>query len=97
MAALFLIGLGNGSIYPNLMHLTPYNFGKSLSQAIMGSQIAFAYIGVMIAPPLVSLICNICGMRVYPIFICVITAVMVISMLLFALKLKKQDKYLKDV
>ena len=79
MVALFLIGLGNGSIYPNLMHLTPYNFGKSLSQSIMGSQIAFVYIGVMIAPPLVSLICNICGMSVYPIFICAITAVMVIS------------------
>ena len=97
MAALFLIGLGNGSIYPNLMHLTPYNFGKSLSQAVMGSQIAFAYMGVMIAPPLVSLICNLCGMGAYPIFICVLTALMVISMLIFALKLNKQDKYLKDV
>ena len=97
MAALFLIGLGNGSIYPNLMHLTPYNFGKSLSQAVMGSQIAFAYMGVMIAPPLVSLICNICGMGAYPIFICVLTALMVTAMLLFAWKLNKQDKYLKDV
>ena len=53
---LFLIGLGNGSIYPNMIHLTPHNFGKDVSQAIMGSQIAFAYIGVMLAPPAVSLI-----------------------------------------
>lgn len=97
MAALFLIGLGNGSIYPNLIHLTPYNFGKSLSQAVMGSQIAFAYTGVMIAPPLVSFICNFGGMGAYPVFICALTAVMVISTLLFAWKLKKQNRYLKDV
>ncbi len=97
MAALFLIGLGNGSIYPNLMHLTPYNFGRSISQSIMGSQIAFAYIGVMIAPPLVSLICNICGMGAYPIFIIALAAVMTLSMLLFAFKLNSQGKYFKDV
>lgn len=97
ITALFLIGLGNGSIYPNLMHLTPYNFGKSLSQAIMGSQIAFAYIGVMIAPPLVSVICNVLGMGIYPVFIIVLAVAMIISMLAFALSLKKQSKYFLDV
>jgi len=56
VAGLFLVGLGNGSIYPNMIHLTPHNFGKEASQSIMGSQIAFAYIGVMLAPPMVSLI-----------------------------------------
>ena len=95
--ALFFIGLGNGSIYPNLMHLTPYNFGKSASQSIMGSQIAFAYMGVMIAPPAISLICTICGMRAYPIFIYALTLVMTALMILFAISLKKHNKYFKNI
>lgn len=94
---LFLIGLGNGSVYPNMIHLTPHNFGKEVSQSIMGSQIAFAYIGVMLAPPMISLVSRLCGMAVYPVVIAVLYGVMVISLLLFVKKLKKQNKYNADV
>lgn len=97
VAALGLIGFGNGSVYPNLMHLTPHNFGKEFSQAMMGSQIAFAYIGVMLAPPLVSLVCRLFGLNVYPIVIAVITVIMVLSLLVFARQLKKQGKYHPEV
>lgn len=90
---LFLIGLGNGSIYPNMIHLTPHNFGKEVSQSIMGSQIAFAYIGVMLAPPTVSLISGFLGISFYPVFLAVLYAVMVIALMLFVNKIKKQGKY----
>ena len=90
---LFLIGLGNGSIYPNMIHLTPHNFGKEVSQSIMGSQIAFAYIGVMLAPPTVSLISGLFGISFYPVFLAVLYAVMVIALMLFVNKIKKQGKY----
>ena len=90
---LFLIGLGNGSIYPNMIHLTPQNFGKEVSQSIMGSQIAFAYIGVMIAPPMVSLISGMFGIKVYPILLAVFYVVMVIALKCFIYKLKKQGRY----
>ncbi len=94
---LFLIGLGNGSIYPNMIHLTPHNFGKELSQSIMGSQIAFAYIGVMLAPPMVSLISGLFGIKVYPILLALLYVVMVITIKCFVNRLKKQGRYVKDV
>ncbi len=97
VGGLFLIGLGNGSVYPNMIHLTPHNFGKEVSQSVMGSQIAFAYIGVMLAPPMISLVSRLCGMAVYPVVIAVLYGVMVISLLLFVKKLKKQNKYNADV
>ena len=79
VVALFLIGLGNGSIDPNMIHLTPHNFGKDVSQSIMGSQIAFAYIGVMLAPPMVSLISSVFGIKVYPVLLALLYIVMVIT------------------
>ena len=94
---LFLIGLGNGSIYPNMIHLTPHNFGKEVSQSIMGSQIAFAYIGVMLAPPMVSLISGVFGIKVYPVLLAVLYVVMVITIKCFVNRLKKQGRYSKDV
>ena len=94
---LFLIGLGNGSIYPNMIHLTPHNFGKEVSQSIMGSQIAFAYIGVMLAPPMVSLVSGLFGIKIYPLLLAVLYIVMVIALKCFVNRLKKQGKYAADV
>ena len=97
VVGLFLIGLGNGSIYPNMIHLTPHNFGKEVSQSIMGSQIAFAYIGVMLAPPMVSLISSVFGIKVYPVLLALLYIVMVITIKCFVNRLKKQGRYCKDV
>lgn len=97
VVGLFLIGLGNGSIYPNMIHLTPHNFGKEVSQSIMGSQIAFAYIGVMLAPPMVSLISGVFGIKVYPVLLAVLYVAMFIALKLFIKKLKKQGRYDKNV
>ncbi len=90
---LFFIGLGNGSIYPNMIHLTPHNFGKEISQSIMGSQIAFAYIGVMLAPPAVSLVSGLCGIRVYPVLLAVLYVTMVVVLKCFINRIKKQGRY----
>ncbi len=94
---LFLIGLGNGSIYPNMIHLTPHNFGKEVSQSIMGSQIAFAYIGVMLAPPMVSLVSGLFGIKIYPLLLAALYVVMVIALKCFVKQLKKQGKYAVNV
>lgn len=50
MPGFFLIGLGCAPIFPSLLHETPRNFGKRHSQAIMGTQMASAYIGITIMP-----------------------------------------------
>lgn len=93
VVGLFLVGLGNGSIYPNMIHLTPHNFGKEVSQSVMGSQIAFAYIGVMLAPPAVSLISGLFGIKVYPVLLAVLYVIMVFTIRCFVSRLKKQKKY----
>ncbi len=97
VVGLFLVGLGNGSIYPNMIHLTPHNFGKEASQSVMGSQIAFAYIGVMLAPPAVSLISGLFGIKIYPVLLAVLYAIMVIALKCFVNRLKKQNKYNANV
>lgn len=97
VVGLFLIGLGNGSIYPNMIHLTPHNFGKDVSQSIMGSQIAFAYIGVMLAPPAVSLISGLFGIKIYPLLLAALYVIMVIALKCFVNRLKKQNKYNANV
>lgn len=42
--------MGNGPIFPNMLHLTPENFGEDNSQAVMGVQMAFSYFGIMLVP-----------------------------------------------
>lgn len=93
VVGLFLVGLGNGSVYPNMIHLTPYNFGKEVSQSIMGSQIAFAYIGVMLAPPMVSLVSGLFGIKIYPVLLAVFYVIMVVTLKCFINRLKKQGRY----
>ena len=97
VAGLFFVGLGNGSIYPNMIHLTPHNFGKEVSQSVMGSQIAFAYIGVMLAPPAVSLISNLLGIKVYPVLLAVLYVIMIVFLKLFINGLKKKNRYDRNV
>lgn len=91
--ALCLIGLGNGSIYPNLIHLTPYNFGRDISQSVMGSQIAFAYIGVMLAPPLTGFVTRTFGFQAYPMLLAVLYVFMLTAIWLLIRSLKKDKRY----
>ena len=50
IAGLIITGLGAAPIYPSLIHATPDNFGKENSQAIIGIQMASAYIGILVVP-----------------------------------------------
>lgn len=56
MAGLVLMGLGCAPIYPSIIHATPANFGKENSQAVIGVQMASAYVGSTLVPPLFGLI-----------------------------------------
>ena len=55
-AGLFLIGFGCAPIFPSMLHETPVNFGKAHSQQIIGFQMACAYLGTTLMPPLFGLI-----------------------------------------
>lgn len=58
MTGLLLIGLGCAPIYPCIIHSTPEHFGEENSQALIGIQMASAYIGICCMPPLFGLIAN---------------------------------------
>ena len=51
-AALLLIGFGLAPIFPAMLHLTPVYFSKEDTQASMGLQMACAYTGSTLMPPL---------------------------------------------
>ena len=67
--ALFFIGLGIGPIFPNLTHLTPVNFGRDISQSVMGVQQASAYIGIMIMPWLFGTLAHVCSTKIFPCYL----------------------------
>jgi fucose permease len=69
LPGLFLIGLGCAPIYPSLLHETPNNFGEEYSQAIMGIQMASAYIGTTLMPILFGWLASHLSFTIFPIFI----------------------------
>lgn len=89
-ACLFLIGLGNGPLYPNVMHLTPHNFSPEISQSIMGLQMAGAYIGIMLMPALFGFSAQMLGMNIFPIFLIVMLSVLIISDFVLGSILKRE-------
>lgn len=70
-AGLFLVGLGNGPLFPNFNYLTPRNFGEDVSQSVMGTQMASAYVGIMLAPALCGVLGQIFGMWIFPFYLLV--------------------------
>ena len=74
---MFLIGLGNGPLFPNFNYLTPENFGSDISQSIIGIQMASAYIGIMIAPALCGLLGQVFGMVIFPFYLILFYAIMI--------------------
>lgn len=77
-AGLILVGCGCAPIYPSIIHETPINFGADLSQSVIGVQMAAAYVGTCLVPPLFGLIAQYINIGLYPVFMAVILVLMVI-------------------
>lgn len=69
LGGFILIGLGCAPIYPSIIHSTPANFGADKSQAIIGVQMAAAYIGTTVMPPLFGIIANRISIALLPVYI----------------------------
>jgi fucose permease len=78
MAGLMLIGLGCAPIYPCVIHSTPAHFGEENSQAIIGVQMAAAYTGVCLMPPLFGIIANHISVSLLPVYLAIITVLMIV-------------------
>lgn len=76
MTGLILIGLGCAPIYPCTIHSTPAHFGADKSQAIIGVQMASAYVGTLLMPPLFGLIAQHISVTLFPMFLLIILIVM---------------------
>ena len=88
LAGLVTIGLGCAPIYPCTIHSTPMRFGEENSQKIVGIQMASAYTGSALIPPLFGIICEVLPLWIYPIYL----AVFVLLMIITSEKLNKTEK-----
>ena len=76
LVGLILIGLGCAPVYPCIIHSTPANFGPERSQALIGVQMASAYVGTLLMPPLLGLIADGIGAWTMPLYLLAILALM---------------------
>lgn len=77
LAAFLVIGFGCAPIYPCIIHATPNNFGAENSGAIIGIQMACAYIGSTFIPPLFGLLGNAIGFSILPFYLLFFFALMI--------------------
>lgn len=77
LAGFIIIGFGCAPIYPCIIHSTPYNFGPENSGAIIGIQMASAYVGTTFIPPLFGVLGNLIGFKVFPVYLLVFVILMI--------------------
>ncbi|MBQ7943807.1 MAG: MFS transporter [Lachnospiraceae bacterium] len=85
LIGIVIVGLGAAPVYPCVIHSTPYHFGKENSQAIIGIQMATAYIGSTFMPPLFGLLAEHIAIALYPFYL----LFFLILMIVFSEKLNK--------
>lgn len=66
LAGLIVVGLGCAPVYPCIIHSTPEHFGPEKSQALVGVQMASAYVGISLMPPLFGLIADHVSIALFP-------------------------------
>ena len=65
LTGLIIIGFGCAPIYPSIIHATPDHFGRENSQAIIGIQMACAYVGTTLMPPLFGVLSSVVGIGLF--------------------------------
>lgn len=78
LVGLTLIGLGCAPIYPCIIHATPAHFGADRSQALIGVQMASAYVGTCLMPPLFGILANNITVALLPVYLLIVLAVMIV-------------------
>ena len=78
LAGLITVGLGCAPIYPCIIHSTPAHFGEDKSQAIIGVQMAFAYMGTVMLPPLFGVIANTLSIALFPLYLSIFLVLMTV-------------------
>lgn len=76
VAGLLLAGLGCAPIYPCIIHATPAHFGEERSQAVIGVEMAAAYVGTMLMPPLFGVLAGRIAVTLLPLYLLALLALM---------------------
>ena len=77
LAAMVVIGMGCAPVYPSMIHDTPRLFGQQRSQSLIGLQMASAYVGSALMPPLFGLLGQNVSFGLYPFFLLALLALVV--------------------
>ena len=76
LIGLILVGLGCAPVYPSIIHSTPEHFGADKSQAMIGVQMASAYVGTCFMPPIFGFIANHISVSLFPVYLLAILILM---------------------
>lgn len=76
LIGLILIGAGCAPVYPCIIHSIPKHFGTDKSQAMIGIQVASAYTGMCIMPPLFGMAANCISVLLFPFYLIIILLLM---------------------
>lgn len=79
MLSFILIGFGCAPIYPSMLHETPARFGDAEAQNIMGFQMAVAYIGTSLLPPIFGAIASATSFALLPVFLIAYITLMLVN------------------
>jgi fucose permease len=79
LTGIVLVGFGSAPIFPSMLHETPRRFGAAAAQAVMGLQMAFAYVGSTCFPPLFGALATWTGVQAFPYFVLGCAVVMLVA------------------
>ncbi len=89
---LFMIGFSIGPVYPNLVHLTPKNFGDDIAQSVMGYQQTLTYIGIMVFPSIFGILAQLFSAEILPYFLVAMYLLYLSSFVVLMKKVKRNKK-----
>ncbi len=92
LLGLVLIGVGCAPVYPSLIHSTPTHFGAEQSQAVIGVQMASAYVGTCFMPSVFGFLASYISLSLFPLYLLAILILMAAMYTRMLTQLKKMKK-----
>lgn len=93
LVAFIIIGFGCAPIYPCIIHATPATFGEDKSQAMVGVQMASAYVGTTLMPPLFGVVAKTFSISLLPLYLAILLGTMIF---MYGLVAKKNKARIED-
>ena len=88
VAGFVVIGTGMGPVYPAIQHMAPANFGKKYSAAVIGLQMAAAYVGSTFMPMIFGLLQQKIGIAIMPAYLLIFAIINFVMLELTYSKIK---------